>query len=76
MPQEGAPRFQPCSDREAILKKAASARREYDELRRKPGMLTGTEEYQSTNEERARAALEEAQTSINEYLKHVQEHGC
>jgi predicted metal-binding transcription factor (methanogenesis marker protein 9) len=76
MPQEGEPRFQPCPEREQLIKKAASARREYDELRRNLGVVViGTDEYHAVNQ-RARAALAEAETAMNEYLKHVQEHGC
>jgi hypothetical protein len=75
MPEAGAPYFQPCQEREQLIKKAASARREHDELRRKPGMLTGTAEYRAADE-RARVALQEAEMAVHEYLDHVREHGC
>jgi hypothetical protein len=76
MSQEGTPVFQPCSEREQLIKKAASARREYDELKRALGaLLIGTEEYHAVNEQ-ARAALREAEVAMSEYLLHVQEHRC
>jgi hypothetical protein len=73
--QEGTPLFQPCPEREQFLKKAASARREHDELKRKAGMVIGTEEYHVVNES-ARAALHKAEVAVNEYINHVREHGC
>jgi len=57
------------------LKKAASARREHDELKRKAGRVIGTEEYHAINQ-RARAALHNAEIAMNEYVHHVREHGC
>jgi predicted metal-binding transcription factor (methanogenesis marker protein 9) len=73
--RKGAPTFQPCPEREELLKKAASARREYDELRHKLKTLIGAEDYHAINE-RARAALHEAELAVNKYRNHVQEHGC
>jgi hypothetical protein len=73
--QEGMPLFQPCTEREQLLRKAASARHEHDELKRKVGMLIGTEEYHALNKS-ARAALHKAEMAVNEYINHVREHGC
>lgn len=75
MPREGTPLFQPCPEREQLLKKAASARREHDELKRKAGMVIATEKYHAVIES-ARAALQKAEMARNEYLDHVREHGC
>lgn len=75
MPQEGLPLFQRCPEREQLLNKAASARREHDELKRKAGMVVGTEKYHAVIES-AHAALQMAETAMNEYLDHVREHGC
>jgi hypothetical protein len=67
--------FQPCAERKQLLEKAAPARREHDDLKRRAGMIIGTEEYHAVNES-ARAALHKAETAVNEYLHHVWEHGC
>ena len=76
MPQEGAHLFQPCQERERLIKKAGAARREHDELKHKLGtLLIGTEEYHALNE-RARATLREAEMAMSEYLFHIQEHRC
>jgi hypothetical protein len=75
MPQGSAPPLQPCPEREQLFKKAASARREHDELRRKLRKVIGTDKHEAANQ-RALAVLEEAEAAMNEYLKHVQEHGC
>jgi predicted metal-binding transcription factor (methanogenesis marker protein 9) len=79
MPQEGEQEshdpFQPCPEREQFLKKAASARREYQELKRKLGTLIGTEEDHAINRSE-RAALHKAEMAVNEYLNHAQKHGC
>jgi hypothetical protein len=75
VPQEGAPAFQPCPEHEKLFKKAASARREHDELRRQLGKVVGTDQFEIVNQ-RARAVLEEAEAAMNEYLKHVREHEC
>jgi len=69
------PLFQPCPERKELLNKAASARREHDELKRGAGMVIGTEEYHAVNES-ARAALHKAEMAMNEYVHHVREHGC
>lgn len=66
--------LQPCPAREQLLKKAASARREHDEFKRKAGMVIGTEEYHALNES-ARADLHKAGVAVNEYINHVREHG-
>jgi hypothetical protein len=74
VPHEGAPTFQkPCSEHEKLFKKAASARREHDELRRQLRKVVGTDQFEIVNQ-RARAVLEEAEAAMNEYLKHVREH--
>jgi len=75
MPQEGVPLFQPCPERKELLNKAAYARREHDDLKRRAGMMIGTEEHHAVNES-ARAALHKVETAVNEYLHHVREHGC
>jgi hypothetical protein len=67
------PLFQACPERARLLKKAADARREHDELKSAASLGIATLESAS---ETAHLALHKAETATFEYLDHVREHGC
>jgi hypothetical protein len=67
--------FLPCEERKELLKKAASALREHEELKHKADVVIGTDKYQELNKT-AIEAMHKAETALASYLHHVREHGC
>jgi RNase adaptor protein for sRNA GlmZ degradation len=65
----------PCEKHQELLKRAGSARREYEELKRLADMVIGTNDYHVLNE-RVNETLQKSEASTNDYLRHVREHRC